>query len=222
MTVGILGGTGPAGRGLGLRLAAAGEDVVIGSRDAGRAQAVVAELLGRWPDRTLALTGAANESAAEADLVVVGTPYDAALSTVRPLAGALAGKVVVSMVVGLLRDRREFLAVLPSRGSMAAALQHALPGSGVAAALHHLPASEMEDLEIRLDADVLLCADEPSATDAAEALVRRIDGLRPVDAGSLSQAAAMESFTALLVTVNVRHKVHASVRLTGLHDGEAR
>jgi NADPH-dependent F420 reductase len=220
MTVGILGGTGPAGRGLATRLAAAGDEVVLGSRDADRARSVAADVVARWPDHQLRLAGADNAATAErSDLVVVATPWEGALSTIRPLADALAGKVVISMLVGLVRDGREFLSLLPPRGSMAAAVQHALPASPVSAALHHLPASDLEDLAVQLGADVLVCADRSEAMDATTSLVARIDGLRPVDAGSLAQAAALESFTAVLTTVNIRHRVHASVRLTGLPGG---
>ncbi len=215
MSIGILGGTGPAGRGLAVRLAAAGESVVIGSRDAKRAATVAGELIERWPARPMTLSGVENASAATADVVVVATPWEAALATVRALADSLSGKVVVSMVVGMVREGREFLALGSPRGSVAALMQDELPDSLVSAALHHLAASEMEKLDHALEADVLVCSDHPTATWATVALVERIEGLRPIDAGSLAQAGAIESFTAVLTTVNVRHKVHTAVRLAG-------
>ncbi|HVC66593.1 MAG TPA: NADPH-dependent F420 reductase [Acidimicrobiales bacterium] len=215
MRIGILGGTGPAGRGLAVRLAAAGDDVVLGSRDADRAVGVAAGLVGAWPDRALAVTGASNEECADADLVVMATPWDGAVATVRPLAGALAGKVVVSMANALVKEGREFLALMPPRGSVAATLQAVLPRSLVSASFHHLPASQMEKLDAAMSADVLVCSDHPEASEATVALVDRIDGLRGIDAGSLSQAAAIEAFTAVLITVNIRHKVHAAVQLAG-------
>ena len=156
MRVGILGGTGPAGRGLTVRLAAVGADVVIGSRDADRAAAVARGLVEAWPDHHLTIGGASNEATAESDLVVVATPWDSALATVRPLASALDGKVVVSMANALTKEGREFLALVPPRGSVAAAIQAALPGSLVSASFHHLPASEMEKLTTPLTADVLV------------------------------------------------------------------
>ena len=125
--VGILGGTGPAGRGVAVRLADAGVRVTIGSRDAERAATVAAEVVARWPDRDLALGGADNAGAAEADLVVLATPWDSAIATVRPLREPLTGKVVVSMVNALVKEGREMLALIPPRGSMAAAVQAALP-----------------------------------------------------------------------------------------------
>jgi 8-hydroxy-5-deazaflavin:NADPH oxidoreductase len=215
MRIGILGGTGPAGRGLAVRLAAAGDDVVLGSRDAERAAGVATDLVGRWPDRSLAVTGASNEDCAAADLVVMATPWDGAVATVKPLADVLAGKVVVSMANALVKEGREFLALMPPRGSVAATLQAVLPKSLVSASFHHLPASEMETLDVPMTADVLVCSDHPEASEATVALVDRIDGLRGVDAGTLSQAAAIEAFTAVLITVNIRHKVHAAVQLAG-------
>ena len=215
MRIGILGGTGPAGRGLAVRLAAAGDEVVLGSRDAERAAGVAAGLVGAWTDRTLAVTGASNEDCARADLVVMATPWDGAVGTVTPLAGALAGKVVVSMANALVKEGREFLALMPPRGSVAATLQAVLPKSLVSASFHHLPASEMERLDVALRADVLVCSDHREATEATSALVDRIEGLRAIDAGSLSQAAAIEAFTAVLITVNIRHRVHAAVQLAG-------
>ena len=219
MRIGILGGTGPAGRGRAVRLASAGDEVVLGSRDADRAASVAGDLVAAWPGHALAISGVSNEDCASADLVVVATPWDGAVSTVKPLAGALAGKVVVSMVNALAKEGREFLPLIPPRGSMAATLQAALPKSLVSASFHHLPASEMEQLTATLVSDVLVCSDHPEASEATVALVDRIEGLRGIDAGSLAQAAAIEAFTAVLITVNIRHKVHAAVQLTGFPRG---
>ena len=216
MHVGILGGTGPAGRGVAVRLADAGVRVTLGSRDAERAATVAAEVVARWPDSDLALGGADNAAAAEADLVVLATPWDSAVATVRPLRDPLTGKVVVSMVNALVKEGREMLALIPPRGSMAAAVQAALPQSLVSAAFHHLPASEMENLESGLEADVLVCSDHPEATVMTLALVEQMPGLRPLDSGSLNQASAIEAFTAVCITLNIRHKAHSTLRIAGL------
>lgn len=166
----------------------------------------------------MTIGGASNQDTASCDLVVVATPWDGAVATARALREALAGKVVVSMANALVKEGREFLALLPPRGSVAASLQAALPDSLVAASFHHLPASEMENLATLLDADVLVCSDHPEATSATIELVESIDGLRAVDAGSLAQAAPIEAFTAVLITVNIRHKVHAALKLAGYGD----
>jgi len=214
--VGILGGTGPAGRGVGLRLADAGVQVTIGSRDAERAKGIVEELRARWADRTMSLEGAGNADAAEAELVIVATPWDSAIPTVHALREPLRAKVVISMANALVKEGREMLALVPPRGSVAGAIQAAAPDSLIAAAFHHLPAREMENLESGLKADVLVCSDHPEATAATLSLVERMDGLRPLDAGSLNQAAPIEAFTAVCVTLNIRHKAHSTLRLGGI------
>ena len=216
MHVGILGGTGPAGRGLAARLADGGVAVTIGSRDAERAASIVTDVLARWPGRSLEISGAENGDAATADVVIVATPWESAVVTARALREPLAGKVVVSMANALVKEGREMLALMSPRGSMAAAIQAALPESLVAAAFHHLPASEMEDLESGLEADVLVCSDHVEATVATIDLVERMRGLRPLDAGSLNQAPAIEAFTAVCITLNIRHKAHSTLRLAGI------
>jgi 8-hydroxy-5-deazaflavin:NADPH oxidoreductase len=214
--VGILGGTGPAGRGVAVRLAEAGIRVTLGSRDAERAASVANDVVARWPDLDLDLGGADNSGAAEADLVVLATPWDSAIPTVRSVRDQLRGKVVISMANALVKEGREMLALIPPRGSVAAAVQAAIPESLVGAAFHHLPASEMENLDSGLEADVLVCSDHPEATAATLALVERMRGLRPLDAGSLSQAAAIEAFTAVCITLNIKHKAHSTLRIAGL------
>jgi 8-hydroxy-5-deazaflavin:NADPH oxidoreductase len=199
-----------------LRLADAGVQVTMGSRDAERARGVVEELRARWAGRDLGLSGADNAGAAGAELVVVATPWDSAIATVRLLREPLAAKVVISMANALVKEGREMLALVPPRGSVAAAIQAALPESRVAAAFHHLPATEMENLESGLEADVLVCSDHVEATAATVGLVEQMRGLRPLDAGSLSQAAAIEAFTAVCITLNIRHKAHTTLRLAGI------
>jgi len=214
--VGILGGTGPAGRGVAVRLAEAGIRVTIGSRDAERASKVAGEVEARWPDLDLPLDGSDNAGAAAAELVVLATPWDSSIATARVLHESLAGKVVVSMVNALVKEGREMLPLIPPRGSMAAAIQAALPESLVAASFHHLPASEMENLESGLEADVLVCSDHRDATLATMGLIELMPGLRPLDSGSLSQAMAIEAFTAVCITLNIKHKAHSTLRIAGL------
>jgi len=215
--VGIVGGTGPLGVGLGLRLAAAGSPVVIGSRDAARAAEVVADALAPWQHRSLDLSGVANEVAAKCDVVVIATPWEAAVQTVKPLAEDLAGKLVISVGNALVKEGREFQAIVPPRGSVSTLLQATLPQSRVVAACHHLPARELKDLDAELDSDVLVCSDDTDAADAAVELISSIEGLRPLVAGSLASAAAIEAFTAVLVTLNIRYKAHTTLKIGGLH-----
>jgi hypothetical protein len=173
-------------------------------------------VLAKWPERSLAIDGLDNEGAANGDIVVLATPWDSAIATLKPLREMLAGKVVISMANALVKEGREMLALIPPRGSVAAAVQATLPDSLVAAAFHHLPASEMENLDSGLEADVLVCSDHPQATAATIALIDAMPGLRPLNAGSLSQAAAVEAFTAVCITLNIRHKVHSTLKMTGI------
>lgn len=216
MHVGILGGTGPAGRGLAVRLAAAGHEVTLGSRDGARAASLASELVAAHPDRQLWLRGEDNVGAALAELVVLATPWDGVVATVRPLREELTGKVVVSMGVAMAKFGREVLAVTVPRGSVAAMVQAALPGSRVAASLHHLAAAEMEDLDSGLEADVLVCSDHRDAAEATMALVNSIEGLRGLDVGSLARAGAIEAFTAICVALNIRYKTATSLHVRGI------
>lgn len=222
MRVGILGGTGPLGRGLAVRLAVAGTEVVIGSRQAERATNTAEELVSAWPARQLPIEGGDNDQAARSELIVLATPWDAAVPTAVALKDRLRGKVVVSVANALIRQGREMHALMPPRGSVAAGVQGAVPGAFLSAAGHHLPADSLADLDATLAADVLVCADTDLARDATMALFSAVEGLRPLDAGSLASAAAVEAFTAVLVTLNMRYKAHTTLRLAGLeHQGAA-
>ena len=211
--VGILGGTGPAGRGVALRLASAGFDVVIGSRDTSRAIDVAKSLHARLDGD---IKGSSNEVAAVCDIVVVATPWDSAVATVTTLRAQLAGKIVISMVNALTREGRELLPLYPPRGSMAAQLAFALPESRVVGAFHHLPAAQMQDLDSGLAADVLIFSDHADALDHIVDIVNVMPGLRAVAAGSMSLASPIEAFTAVCISVNIRHKAHSYVKLAGL------
>lgn len=214
--VGIVGGTGPAGRALAARLAAAGVAVTIGSRSAERAQEVCNGIAERWPDLTLALHPAVNSEAADAPLVVLATVWDAAAATAEELAERLSGKVVISMGNALAMVDGELRPVDVPAGSVAAAVQQAAPGALVAAAFQHLPARSLADLSRPAEGDVLICSDDQEAAGATAELVRRMPDLRPVHAGSLAAAGAVEAFTAVLLGINKRYKGRSSIRLMGL------
>ena len=216
--VGILGGTGPAGKALAARLASVGVHVAIGSRSAERGAEVADELRAKWSGRDLPLVGVDNDAACARDLVVIATPWDGAETTAAAHREALAGKVVISMANALAKVGGELQALVPPRGSVTVAVQQAAPSALVAGAFHHLPARGLANLDEPLDADVLVCADHAAATAATIALVDQIPGCRGIDAGTLSAAAAVEAFTAVLIGVNIRQRAHASIRLTGLRD----
>jgi NADPH-dependent F420 reductase len=216
MKIGVLGATGPAGGALAARLASVGYDVIAGSRDPARAEAAVAEKRQRWGDRVKTLQAGGNADAATAELVVVGTQWDAAVSTATAHADALAGKVVVDIANGVTKQGREFHPVLPDEGSLAMAMQAAVPQARVVAALQHIPAAALGDLDTAIDGDVIVCADDDVARRTVLDLITRIPDLRGFDGGSLANAVGIEAFAALLLTVNLRHHGKASLRLVGV------
>ncbi len=218
MNIAVLGGTGPAGRAVAARLASVGFDVIIGSRSKDRALEIRDQLLARWPDRSLPLEGADNERAAEADVVVVATPWDAAAVTAHSVERQLEGKVVISMANALAKVGNEFQPLVPPRGSVAASVQAAVPGARVAAAFHHLPARELAAIDRPIHSDVLICSDHSGATEVTAELVRHIEGLRPLDAGQLSNAAPIEAFAAVLLQLNGRYRTRVAIKLTGIDD----
>lgn len=218
MNIGILGGTGPAGSALAARLAVAGYDVVIGSRSKYRAMEKVDNLKEAWPDKSLPIAAGDNTTAAAADVVVIATPWDGATQTAASVGEHLRHKVVISMANALTRIGKEFQPLVPPRGSVAASIQAVVPEAMVGAAFHHVPAKELSDLDHPIESDVLICSDHEAATAMAAELVNAIPNMRPLDAGELSQSTPIESFTSVLLQLNVRYKTRVAVKFTGIPD----
>jgi len=216
MRIGILGGTGPAGRSLAARLASIGYAVVIGSRSKYRAMEARDGLVEKWPDLGELLAFGDNDAAADCDMVVIATPWDSAATTAQEHKEALLGKVVISMANALVRVGHEFQPLVPPRGSVAAHVQAAVPRCRVVAAFHHLPATELGNLGEPIDSDVLICGDDAEAVSEVSRIVAKIPGCRPLDAGELSNATAIEAFTAVLLQLNVRYKTRVAPKLTGI------
>jgi NADPH-dependent F420 reductase len=218
-SVTIIGASGALGFGLALRLGAAGVEVTIGSRDAGRAREAADRAHALLPDARFAgldnaAAGAANE------LVVLCVPFRNQSETLTNLKGMLhAGQLVVDTTVPLAAaisgKATRMLGVW--QGSAAQQAQEMVDdGVSVVAALHTVSATTLGRLEQRLDEDVLLCGDRRADKQRVAALIDRIDGLRSVDCGRLEMARVTESLTALLIAVNSRYKTHAGIRITGL------
>jgi hypothetical protein len=216
MRIGILGGTGPAGSALAARLASVGYEVVIGSRSKYRALEARDALVEKWPQLDLKIESGDNHAAATCELVVIATPWDSAATTAQEYEDRLRGKVVVSMANALVRVGREFQPLVPPRGSVAAHVQAAVPACRVVAAFHHLPAKELGELGEPIDSDVLICSDDTDAIKVVSEIVAAIPGCRPLDAGELSNATAIEAFTAVLLQLNVRYKTRVAPKLTGI------
>ena len=213
--VAVLGGTGPQGRGLARRFAAAGIPVVLGSRSAERAAALATELAEATGGT---VSGADNATAAtQGDVVVVAVPWQGHRDVLTELAPQLAGKVVVDCVNPLGFDKRGAYPLPVAEGSAAEQAAAVLPGSTVVAAFHHVSAVLLEDPAVtRVDLDVLVLGDDRAATDLVQALAAVLPGARGVYGGRLRNASQVEALTANLISVNRRYKVHAGLRLTDL------
>ena len=220
LVVGVLGGTGPQGRGLGVRLAAAGQRVLLGSRDAQRAGQVADEGAGRAAAAAggaeVSVRGGSNvDVAGAADVVIVAVPYAGHAATLAELPTPLAGKVVVDCVVPMGFDELGAYVLDVPEGSVAQQAAALLPDSFVVGAFHHLSAVLLEDLSRpTLDGDVMVVGDVREATDLVQALAGRLPGMRGVYAGRLRNAAQVEALTINLVSVNRRYKAHAGIRVT--------
>jgi NADPH-dependent F420 reductase len=216
MRIGVIGGSGPAGSALAARLASVGYESVIGSRSKYRAMESRDELVDRYPELDLMLGYGDNATAADCDIVIIATPWDSAATMAQELSGYLREKIVVSMANALVRVGREFQPLVPPRGSVAAHVQAAVPQSRVVAAFHHLPAKELGAIGHPIDSDVLICGDDPVAVTTISEIVAKIPGCRPLDAGELSNATAIEAFTAVLLQLNVRYRTRVAPKLTGI------
>ena len=217
LTVAVLGGTGPQGRGLVRRWAAAGIPVLVGSRDAGRAAETAAELADATGGDVRGLANA--DAAAAGDVVIVSVPYDGHADLLRSLAGDLAGKVVVDCVNPLGFDQQGAYALAVPDGSAAQEAATLLPDSIVVAAFHHVSAVILNDPAISsVDTDVLVLGEgeHRDGTDLVRALAEAIPGVRGVYAGRLRNAHQVEALTANLIAVNRRYKAHAGLRVTDI------
>jgi NADPH-dependent F420 reductase len=217
VTVGILGGTGDQGRGLAYRFARGGLAVRIGSRVAERGAQAAADLAALPGVTPGTLTGGSNEYASESGVVVVAVPWEAHEPTLRSLAPALAGKIVVDCVNPIGVDGRGPHAVPVPEGSAAQQAEALLPESRVCAAFHHVSAELLADPTVdAVDLDVLVLGDDREAAAVVQALALRVKGMRGVWAGRLRNAGQVEALTANLIAINKRYKVHAGIRVTDL------
>lgn len=214
-TVGVLGGTGPQGRGLGLRLALAGHEVVLGSRTPERAASTAKELAADHDLPDGLLTGGANGVAADRDVVVVAVPFGGVRPLLEAVGDQLDGRIVVSCVNRLAFDGGPH-PVPVDEGSAAELIASLVPDATVVGAFHHLPAGRLTSDTEPLDMDVLVTGDDRDAVAAVCRLADDLGGVRGVPAGALRLSRPLEELTAVVIAVNKRYKVTAGVRLTGL------
>jgi len=217
--IAVLGGTGPEGFGLALRWAQAGDTVIIGSRDAKRAQDA-AEKIKERVGAGVKISGSENISACSAaDLLVLTIPFEGHAALLKQLKPAIRpGSIVIDATVPLAASvgGRATRTLGVWQGSAAQQTTELVPkGISVVAAFQNLGA-ELLNAEGPVDCDVIVCSDDPNAVQVVRSLAKKIPGVRALDGGKLENARILEQITALLIGLNIRHKGHSGIRITGL------
>jgi NADPH-dependent F420 reductase len=214
MRIGLIGGTGPEGKGLAHRFALAGHEVIVGSRSAERAQEAASEVAEHASSANV--RGAENiDAAREGDVVVLTVPFDAQAATLPALAETLDGKIVVSAGVPMAFENGRAAAVDVAEGSAAEQAQSLLPRARVIGGFQNLGARKLWGGK-PLDQDVIVCGDDEDAKAQVMRLAEEIEGVRAVDGGALATSRFVEGITVLLVSVNKRYKVTAGIKIAGL------
>jgi len=222
-TIAVIGGTGPVGTGLALRWARAGETVIIGSRDAARAQQT-AETIRKRAGANAQVSGMENSAAcAASDLLVLTVPFEGQAALLKQLKPAIRpGSVLIDATVPLAASvgGRASRTIGVWQGSAAQQTAELVPkGVSVVAAFHNVSADVLNsDKNEDVDCDVIVCSDDPNATQVAMELAAKIADVRAIDGGKLENARIVEQLTALLIGLNIRHRGHGGIRITGLPD----
>jgi 8-hydroxy-5-deazaflavin:NADPH oxidoreductase len=217
--IAIIGGTGPAGMGLALRWVRVGETVIIGSREVGRAEQAAASIRRRVGDNAR-ISGMENSAAcAAADILMLTVPFASQASLIKRLKPAMtAGSILIDATVPLAAEigGRASRTLGVWQGSAAEqAAELVSKDVSVVAAFHNVSA-ELMGGDNPLDCDVIVCSDDPDAAQLTRELAAKIPGIRPIDGGKLENARIVEQITALLIGLNMRHKGHSGIRITGL------
>ena len=217
--IAVLGGTGPEGFGLALRWAQAGETVIIGSRDAKRALDA-AEKIKQRAGADARISGDENVAACNAaDLLVLTIPFEGHAALLKQLKPVIRpGSIVIDATVPLAASvgGRATRTLGVWQGSAAQQTAELVPpGVSVVAAFQNL-GSELLNADAPVDCDVIVCGDDPNAIQIVRSLATEIPGVRALDGGKLENARILEQITALLIGLNIRHKGHSGIRITGL------
>lgn len=223
MKIAIFGGTGDLGRGLAINFAAAGHEIVVGSRSQERADQAAETLREALPSGTF--TPLENVEAAQAgEMAVVSIPWEGIEATIPPMADALADKVVVSVVNALKFGKSGAIAMqgdeLPA-ASCAHQIQDLAPEAKVVVAYNNLPAAGLQE-QHHLGADVLICGKSKAAREAVIELTASIPGTRGLDCGPLANALIIEGMTGVIIQLNKRYGGEASLAISGLENAPER
>jgi 8-hydroxy-5-deazaflavin:NADPH oxidoreductase len=218
-TIAVIGGTGPAGTGLALRFVRAGEKVIIGSRDAARAQQTAEKIKQRVGPQAQ-VSGLENSAAcAASDLLVLTVPFEGQAELLKQLKAAIRpGSILIDATVPLAASvgGRATRTLGVWQGSAAQQTAELVPkGVSVAGAFHNVSADVLNG-DDDVECDVIVCSDDAAATEVAMELAAKIPRIRAIDGGKLENVRIVEQITALLIGLNIRHKGHGGVRITGL------
>ena len=217
--IGFLGGTGPEGRSLALRLALAGEEVAIGSRDAERAKEMARKVEARG--ESIRVTGGENTKiAGMSDIIFITVPYEGQAALLESLAPSLAGKLIVDTVAPVSFQDGKIRAIDVPEGSAAEEAQNLLPNSQVVAAFQNVSAVDLWVPDRVIEGDVVVCSDHQEAKERVMALAERIPNIRAVDGGPLANARYVEVVTAMLLNINRIYKAHTMIRIVGLSEAK--
>ena len=217
MTITILGGTGPQGRGLALRFAHAGVPVEIGSRDAERAVEIAAELTSKLPVGSAEISGRANSAAVTAaeEIVILAVPWSGHNATVKAIKEDLIGKILVDIVVPLKEGDPKKVDMPPEYSATEAAQALLGPDIPVIGAFHNISAHTLNDLNADINCDVLVCGDKLDPRKKVMALIEKI-GVKAYNAGDAEAARCIEAITPILIRINISKAVpfsHAGIRI---------
>jgi NADPH-dependent F420 reductase len=216
--IAVLGGTGPEGFGLALRWAQSGETLILGSRDAARAQAAAAKIQQKVADAKV--SGQENSAAcAASDLIVLTVPFEGHAALLKKIKSAIhPGSIVIDTTVPLAASvgGRATRTLGVWQGSAAEETAELVPAGVSVVAAFHSVSSELLNGDAPIECDVIVCSDDHAATQKVQALAAKIPGLRALDGGKLENARIVEQITALLIGLNIRHHGHSGIRITGL------
>jgi len=213
--IGFIGGTGPEGRGLALRLARAGEKILLGSRDIERAAQAVNQLSTHVPPGSISAS-TNNEVAQRSDPIFIAVPYEGHRSTLSDMSGLLAHKTIVDVVAPVTFRKGVAHAIPVPEGSAAEEAQTILPNSIIVAAFHTISAHDLLDPNMSINSDVIVCSDNYNAKQLGIHLAGKIEGVRGIDGGELHNASYVENLTALLLNINKIYKTRSAIRISGI------
>jgi len=217
--IAVIGGTGPAGMGLALRWVRAGETVIIGSREEERARLAAASIRKRVGDQAK-ISGKENSAAcAAADILMLTVPFEGQASLIKKLKPSITpGSILIDATVPLAAGvgGRASRTLGVWQGSAAQQAAELVPDDVSVVAAFHNVSAELMGGDNPLDCDVIVCSDDPDAAQLTRELAAKIPGIRPIDGGKLENSRIVEQITALLIGLNMRHKGHGGIRITGL------